>query len=333
MTNYQLCQNRMAGPVLHGEHRVSWASRTTDSTPSSRSSLSPATGRVARHSEETASPGRLLRRMDQPNFFSPVENRLVQESPMPLTTSDTRQGNLDKQGEALADAQRKRALAPDGRNLQSAPAELGPARRKFTAGTPQAKQSLGTDQIFDYPVAAEHMSSGDQGLPDGFELDPNAPVRAQRNIDEGELPGAALKPPLHVVTEEDDKPRDQTDGPENDRERVLKPDETEREGWGESFKIEWLCTDRLPFFRTRHLRNPWNHDREIKVSRDGTELEPSIGQQLLEEWESLAAEPAADVDREGGGAARRGPEISASASLPALAGPFTLGGKGESRRS
>src|ERR1700733_12047898 len=113
MTNYQLSPNRMAGPVLQGEHRVSWASRTTDSTPSSRSSLSPATGRVTRHSEETASPGRLLRRVDQPNFFSPVENRLVEESPMPLTTPDIKRGNLDKQAEALADAQRKRTRAPD----------------------------------------------------------------------------------------------------------------------------------------------------------------------------------------------------------------------------
>ena len=57
------------------------------------------------------------------------------------------------------------------------------------------------------------------------------------------------------------------------------------EGWGREFKIEWLRTERLPFHRTRHLRNPWNHDREVKVSRDGTELEPGVGQKLLDEWE------------------------------------------------
>ncbi|KAJ6571349.1 YT521-B-like domain-containing protein [Mycena capillaripes] len=55
-------------------------------------------------------------------------------------------------------------------------------------------------------------------------------------------------------------------------------------GWGQDFKLQWLCTDRLPFPRTRHIRNPWNHDREIKVPRDGAELEPSVGQTLLEEW-------------------------------------------------
>jgi len=325
MANYQHRPNRMAGPVLHGEHRVSWASRTTDSTPSSRSSLSPATGRGSRHSEETASPGRLLRRMDQPNFFSPVENRLVEESPMPLTTPDMNRRNLDNQAEILAAAQRKKAFAHDGRNLQSAPAELGPARRKFTTDMPRAKQSLGTDLMIDYPTAAQHVSSGNQGLPDGFELDPGAPVRAQRNIDEGVLPGAASHLSLDAVAEEDDKLHGQVDA---DIDGVLKPGGTEREGWGESFKIEWLCTDRLPFFRTRHLRNPWNHDREIKVSRDGTELEPSVGQKLLDEWESMVAEPDADV--EVASAARRGTGIAAST---ALTGPVTPGGKGESKRS
>ena len=51
------------------------------------------------------------------------------------------------------------------------------------------------------------------------------------------------------------------------------------------FRIEWIRTVSLPFFRTRPLRNPWNHGREVKISRDGTELEPSVGRQLLDEWD------------------------------------------------
>ena len=51
------------------------------------------------------------------------------------------------------------------------------------------------------------------------------------------------------------------------------------------FRIEWIRTVSLPFFRTRLIRNPWNHGREVKISRDGTELEPTIGQQLLDEWD------------------------------------------------
>ncbi|KAG8818501.1 hypothetical protein FRC17_010808, partial [Serendipita sp. 399] len=55
--------------------------------------------------------------------------------------------------------------------------------------------------------------------------------------------------------------------------------------WGTSFKVKWIQTKPLPFSRTRHLRNPWNHNREVKVSRDGTEVEPTVGKQLVEEWD------------------------------------------------
>ncbi|KAF4630656.1 hypothetical protein G7Y89_g7482 [Cudoniella acicularis] len=51
--------------------------------------------------------------------------------------------------------------------------------------------------------------------------------------------------------------------------------------WGKPFKIEWISTMRLPFYRTRGLRNPWNSNREVKIARDGTELETSIGRKLI----------------------------------------------------
>ncbi|KAI9831294.1 MAG: hypothetical protein M1826_003733 [Phylliscum demangeonii] len=51
---------------------------------------------------------------------------------------------------------------------------------------------------------------------------------------------------------------------------------------GRPFPIEWLCTRRLPFYRTRGLRNAWNANREVKIARDGTELEPSVGARLLQ---------------------------------------------------
>ncbi|KAH8981893.1 YT521-B-like domain-containing protein [Lactarius akahatsu] len=75
--------------------------------------------------------------------------------------------------------------------------------------------------------------------------------------------------------------------------------------WDRPFRIEWIRTDPLPFFRTRHLRNPWNHGREAKVSRDGTELEPTVGQQLLDEWDK----PYVAVDNPPGPSrTRRGPK-------------------------
>lgn len=51
--------------------------------------------------------------------------------------------------------------------------------------------------------------------------------------------------------------------------------------WGKPFKLEWLSTTRLPFYRTRGLRNPWNSNREVKIARDGTEMEPSVGRRLI----------------------------------------------------
>ena len=57
---------------------------------------------------------------------------------------------------------------------------------------------------------------------------------------------------------------------------------TFEKAWGKPFRIEWLSTNRLPFFRTRGLRNSWNANREVKIARDGTELETSVGRRLLE---------------------------------------------------
>ena len=51
--------------------------------------------------------------------------------------------------------------------------------------------------------------------------------------------------------------------------------------WGKPFKLDWLSTTRLPFYKTRGLRNPWNSNREVKIARDGTELEPTVGRKLI----------------------------------------------------
>lgn len=83
----------------------------------------------------------------------------------------------------------------------------------------------------------------------------------------------------------------------------------ELQTWGEPFRLQWVKTERLPFYRTRHLRNPWNHDREVKVSRDGTELEPSVGQALLDEWERVTEAPSTEKTSQqpaqGGGSGRQ----------------------------
>lgn len=59
------------------------------------------------------------------------------------------------------------------------------------------------------------------------------------------------------------------------------------QSWGKPFRIEWISTNRLPFYRTRGLRNPWNQNREVKIARDGTELETSVGERLVQMFHRL----------------------------------------------
>ena len=54
------------------------------------------------------------------------------------------------------------------------------------------------------------------------------------------------------------------------------------QSWGKPFRIEWLSTTKVPFYRTRGLRNSWNSNREVKIARDGTEVEEAVGKKLLQ---------------------------------------------------
>ncbi|KAL5731670.1 30-kDa cleavage and polyadenylation specificity factor 30 [Ranunculus cassubicifolius] len=50
--------------------------------------------------------------------------------------------------------------------------------------------------------------------------------------------------------------------------------------YGRNFSVKWLKLCELSFHKTRHLRNPYNDNLPVKISRDCQEIEPSIGQQL-----------------------------------------------------
>ena len=58
--------------------------------------------------------------------------------------------------------------------------------------------------------------------------------------------------------------------------------EVEAQSFGKPFRIQWMSTERVPFHRTRGLRNPWNANREVKIARDGTEIEPTVGRKLVQ---------------------------------------------------
>lgn len=62
---------------------------------------------------------------------------------------------------------------------------------------------------------------------------------------------------------------------------------------GGQFSVEWRSWNRIPFYMTQGLRNPWNANREVKIARDGTEMDPRIGKRLLQLFHT--AEPAFGV--------------------------------------
>ncbi|MEE6523677.1 hypothetical protein FKM82_022682 [Ascaphus truei] len=58
-------------------------------------------------------------------------------------------------------------------------------------------------------------------------------------------------------------------------------------GLGGVFKVEWIRKENLPFQNAHHLLNPWNDNKKVQISRDGQELEPQVGEQLLQLWDRV----------------------------------------------
>jgi hypothetical protein len=83
-----------------------------------------------------------------------------------------------------------------------------------------------------------------------------------------------------IYHEDSEKITDTEDNDFDGKDVALNEEEEDR-SWGKPFRVEWLSTSRLPFHRIRGLRNPWNSNREVKIARDGTEIEPSVGQRLI----------------------------------------------------
>ncbi|PCH40236.1 hypothetical protein WOLCODRAFT_136739 [Wolfiporia cocos MD-104 SS10] len=271
---------KMAGPINRGEHRVSWSSRM-DSPPQRRAS---------RSSQGSSPP--VARRDDAgPMFLSPSE--FIGESPLsfspdspPLPPPPGIQQQLDAVQQPYDEGRTPR-VDPDEsqRYYMTAPPEMHEQHQRLS------KPSLDRHQ---------HMTADGVHGPSGFTLDPAAPIRhireksapaESRSVREGEDAGTRLdRQPLESLL---DTVADREGRPGPSRLNGAREGEEARESptWGEPFKVQWIKTERLPFYRTRHLRNPWNHDREVKVSRDGTELEPSVGEALLREWDQPAPPP------------------------------------------
>ena len=145
------------------------------------------------------------------------------------------------------------------------------------------------------PLSAQKESSTGE---DDFHLDPMAHARARATG--GKPAGSCLLEKVEERAEEGDVQEAATS---------YQQEEKGEDSWGDCFAVEWISTRKLPFNRTRHMRNPWNHNREVKVSRDGTELEPTVGQKLLDEWDKLSElqEQEPSTTLEGGSSKLDGP--------------------------
>ncbi|KAJ8304720.1 hypothetical protein KUTeg_018303 [Tegillarca granosa] len=49
--------------------------------------------------------------------------------------------------------------------------------------------------------------------------------------------------------------------------------------------VEWIKRANLPFQSTHHLLNPYNENRRVQISRDGQEIEPTVGESLIKQWD------------------------------------------------
>ena len=286
---------------MRGEARVSWASRT-DSLQR----------RGAQSRDSGSSRGS--------TFLSPSEHRYG-ESPYPMSPDQSMKAPTS--GPPI----HHQLSQQQDRNAASAPAEMLQPHRVLSQATIDEPQAFSYDPTSIRPVAPSIAGPKQFSQPEGIELDRMAPIRAIRDPNErvSEAVRAATDGSLHPVAEEDEPTHGhatQADGHADGEAATGKGKAADQVGaaqdngpvWGESFKVEWVRTERLPFTRTRHLRNPWNHDREVKVSRDGTELEPGVGQQLLDEWDKLDQPPQAQAV---GGSVEIGRRLQGKASLSA----------------
>lgn len=132
--------------------------------------------------------------------------------------------------------------------------------------------------INDDPTAAIEFAPKAQSVEDP-ELPKAISTPATEFAPKGRIIDDSARGTIFWEAERDEEAEDSDDNRSNrsDAESETPPSKA----WGKPFKVEWMSTMRLPFYRTRGLRNPWNSNREVKIARDGTELETSIGRKLI----------------------------------------------------
>ncbi|KAI0295676.1 YT521-B-like domain-containing protein [Multifurca ochricompacta] len=252
---------RMAGPIVQSDDNMSWEFRSSSPAPSSRVSA----GSGVNANASISLPEVTCANRQNPHYFlPPKEHKVVDELP----PSDA----LAQEGTSLVKVQACSASA----ELPEPHARLTQFTSIYGRSPPHMTIPL-ESAPFEFNADAPDLTLRDHPtkIADPLVEQFTTPVTGDREDASHPTVDTGLQPVVEEPAKEGEVPKDTSDI-----------------AWGHPFRVEWIRTERLPFYRTRHLRNPWNHDREVKVSRDGTELEPSIGQQLLEEWDRPLPSPA-----------------------------------------
>ncbi|WWC62833.1 uncharacterized protein I303_105431 [Kwoniella dejecticola CBS 10117] len=190
-----------------------------------------------------------------PFFLTPSQSHLASSSPGELTPNE--EANLEHAiGARRTDPSDVRNKSPNNKSIQSAP--------EYRAQTLDPK-ALQHDYFPPVPITAANAGEGEAQHQEQLGGSQRQPSRDES--------GVLRKDTL--LTPDEKAEREEEEG----------HDEFLEETRGHVFRIEWIKVGPVPFNKTRHLRNPWNADREVKVSRDGTEVEPTIGSALMAEWD------------------------------------------------
>lgn len=62
---------------------------------------------------------------------------------------------------------------------------------------------------------------------------------------------------------------------------LLPPSLKDKKLFNGLFKVDWISKKDLPFTRTTHLFNPLNDGKPVKIARDGQEIDPRVGCELV----------------------------------------------------
>lgn len=72
------------------------------------------------------------------------------------------------------------------------------------------------------------------------------------------------------------------------------------------FRVQWLSKTAVEFFRIGHLKNPYNDNMSVLVGKDGQEIEPGCGAELLREMEIIAEASGGSGGGDGSGHSHHG---------------------------